>query len=141
MPKVGASSKEWNLANKSDNRVKQLEDALCQEHEVVATLDAKILNQKKEIQVFQLKVQEDESEKKKITKVNQQQIDAEFLVGIQHIQTVNTLDVEIEGFTSIISQVDRRLYVVKIQYDRLKSSFLSSTCIFILCVNIFMSFE
>lgn len=55
-PKVDGRSKEWNFAIKSGNRSKQLEDALSQEDEVVAALDAKILNRKKEIESLQFKM-------------------------------------------------------------------------------------
>lgn len=55
-------------------------------------------------------MQEAEDEKKGIQKVSQQQIDAESLVEIQYLKNGNTSDAEIEGFASIISQVDHRLY-------------------------------
>lgn len=47
-------------------------------------------------------MQEAESEKKALRKVNQQQIDEESLVGIQHLENVTTLDAEIEGLTLTI---------------------------------------
>lgn len=65
-PKEDERLKAWNLANESDQRAKQLEETLYQENGVITTLDAKILDWKKEIEALQKKVQEAEGEKKAI---------------------------------------------------------------------------
>lgn len=82
VPKADSMSKAWDLANDSDKHAEQLEEALHDEDGFVATLDAKILIWKKEIEALQKKVQKAESEEKEIQNVNQQQIDEESLVGI-----------------------------------------------------------
>ncbi|CAK8560350.1 unnamed protein product [Lathyrus sativus] len=122
-PKEDTRSKEWSLANESNDRAEQLENALRKEDEHVAALDAKILKWKKEIEALQLKVKEAEGEKVDLRKTSQQQLDAVALIGIQHFENVSNLDAEIEGFASTISQIDRRLSAAKIQYDKFKASF------------------
>lgn len=54
-------------------------------------------------------MQEAKGEKKVIQRVSHLHIDEETRVGIQHLETVTTLDTEIAGFASLISQADRRL--------------------------------
>lgn len=76
-PKEDERLKAWNLANEFDQRAKQLEETLYQENEVITTLDAKILDWKKEIEALQKKVQEAEDEKKPTLRVSQLQIDKE----------------------------------------------------------------
>lgn len=43
-PKAPERSTTWNLANKSDQHVKQLKESLRQEDNIVAALDTKIIN-------------------------------------------------------------------------------------------------
>lgn len=77
-------------------------------------MDTKILNRRNEIEALKKKVQEAESEKKAHWKVNQQQIDEESLVVIQHLEIFTSMDIEIEGLSTIISQVDRLLSATRI---------------------------
>lgn len=87
------------MANESNNRDEQLEDALHQEDEdAVVALGEKIFKWKQEIEALQLKLQEAKNEKKEIRKVSQQQLHAGSMVGIQHLENVSTLDTEIEDF-------------------------------------------
>ena len=121
-PKIDERSKAWNLAPESDQHAEKMEESLHREDKVVANLDVKILNWKKKIEALYKKVQEVEGEKKTLRRVNQQQLDKETQIGIQHLETITTLDAELEGFKSIISQDDRRLATTKLQYERLKNS-------------------
>ena len=65
-PKATERSATWNLTNESDQHVKQLEESIHQEDNVVTALDTKMFSCKKEIKDLQKKVQEAEIEKTNI---------------------------------------------------------------------------
>lgn len=51
-PKANERSMAWNHANESNQCAEQLEEKLRRKNEVVAALDAKILDWKKEIEAL-----------------------------------------------------------------------------------------
>lgn len=100
-----------------------MEDTLHEEDEYVAALDANVLKWKKDVKVLQSKVKEKEHTKVELQKVSRQQLDAEALIGLQHLENVSNLNIKIEGLASTISQVNRRLPATRVQYEKLKASF------------------
>lgn len=86
-------------------------------------MDVQILKWKKEIEALQSKVKEAEDKKIELQKVSRYQLDAEALIGIQHLDNVSNLDADIEGFSLTISQIDRLLSATKVQYEKLKATF------------------
>lgn len=122
-PKKTERTQVWNLANEYDQHVEELKESLRQEDNDVAALDANFTGWKKEIKALKKKVQDAEIEKTNIRKVNQIQLDEATKNGLQHLETVVSLDNEIFSHASIISQVDRRLTSTRIQYKRIKPVF------------------